>query len=152
MKKNWSKNAWIAVCLTSKINIRWRRTPHFNAQIVIKTRNPIIGNVQLECRKISPTQALTIPVNVSQTLNVPISSQVRKTASSSIAGISYTDVVAGKSNSNGNIPNNRTNVPQAEVSKISTRIFSANIAPENDLGDVTPENLEFLQNLLFELI
>ena len=103
-------------------------------------------------RKISPTQALTIPVNVSQTLNVPVSSQVRKTASSSIAGISYTDVVVGKSNSNGNSPNNRTNVPQAEVSKISTRNFSANIAPDNDLGDVTPENLEFLQNSLFELI
>ena len=68
------------------------------------------------------------------------------------AGIAYTNVVVGNSNSNGNSSNNRANVPQAEVSKIPTRKFSANIAQDNDLGDVTPEILEFLQNSLFELI
>ena len=49
-------------------------------------------------------------------------------------------------------PNNRTNMPQAEVLKISTRKFSANIAQDNDLGDVMPENLDFFQNSLLELI
>ncbi len=98
-------------------------------------------------KKLSSTQALTIPVSQPQ-----IASRSIMIPNQQSARMSYSSIVAGTKNSNAASSNNCTNVIKPQVPKISKTNCSVNNASNFELGDVTPENLQFLQNSLFDLI